>query len=260
MVVPGRERLDRPNVEDLGVGRRSRELGGLRLRADERPAVHLTIRSMLGGRGAEMPVDSAMKSVTSSCASAGLKRRSKPIVVDAFELIAFPHSEPATWPGIDLDTVAELDEPAEGVEEPLGALARIHREVRARRVSHEQGVARQHDPWILAARAVAHREAAVLGAVAGRVDAAQHDIAEDDLVAVLEWVVCVCGVRSGMHAHRDVVLEREPSVSRQVIGMRMCLDDTDDADLVPCRVVEILLDREGRIDHDRLSRLGSPTM
>ena len=99
VVVPGRERLDRPNVEDLGVGRRGRELGGLRLRADERPAVHLHDPLHVGGRGAEMPVDSAMKSVTSSCASAGLKRRSKPIVVDAFELIAFPHSEPATCPG-----------------------------------------------------------------------------------------------------------------------------------------------------------------
>ena len=40
-----------------------------------------------------------MKSATSSCASAGLKRRSKPIVVDALELIAFPHNEPATCPG-----------------------------------------------------------------------------------------------------------------------------------------------------------------
>ena len=35
----------------------------------------------------------------SSLASAGLKRRSNPIVVDAFELIALPHSDPATWPG-----------------------------------------------------------------------------------------------------------------------------------------------------------------
>ena len=28
--------------------------------------------------------------------SAGLNRRSKPIVVDGFELIAFPHKDPAT--------------------------------------------------------------------------------------------------------------------------------------------------------------------
>ena len=54
---------------------------------------------MFGGRGADSAADSATKSATSSYASAGLKRRSKPIVVDAFELIAFPQSEPATWPG-----------------------------------------------------------------------------------------------------------------------------------------------------------------
>jgi hypothetical protein len=54
---------------------------------------------MFGGLGAEIPADSAMKSAMSSVASAGLKRRSKPIVVDAFELIALPQSDPATWPG-----------------------------------------------------------------------------------------------------------------------------------------------------------------
>ena len=60
------------------------------------PRLSSTIRCMLGGRGAEAPADSAMNSATSSNASAGLKRRSKPIVVDAFELIALPHSDPAT--------------------------------------------------------------------------------------------------------------------------------------------------------------------
>jgi hypothetical protein len=51
---------------------------------------------MFGGRGAEITAVSATKSSTSSYARAGLKRRSKPIVVEAFELIAFPQSEPAT--------------------------------------------------------------------------------------------------------------------------------------------------------------------
>ena len=57
------------------------------------------MRSMFGGRGAEIAADSATNDATSSKASAGLKRRSNPIVVDAFELIALPQSEPATWPG-----------------------------------------------------------------------------------------------------------------------------------------------------------------
>ena len=54
---------------------------------------------MFGGFGASRPRDSATKTSSSSTGSALLKRRSKPIVDDAFELIAFPHSEPATWPG-----------------------------------------------------------------------------------------------------------------------------------------------------------------
>ena len=57
------------------------------------------MRSMFGGRGAEIPEDSSTNASTSSPASAGLKRRSNPIVVDAFEFIAFPYSDPATCPG-----------------------------------------------------------------------------------------------------------------------------------------------------------------
>ena len=158
--------------------------------------------------------------------------------------------------GIDLDAVAELDEPAQRVEEPLGALARLDREVRPRGVSDEQRVAGEDDPRIVAARAVAHREAAVLGPVAGRVDAAKHDVAERDLVAVRERVVRVLGVRGRMDAHRDAVLEREPPVSREVVGVRVRLDRADDADVVLRGLVEVLLDREGRIDDDRVSGLG----
>jgi hypothetical protein len=63
------------------------------------PLFSSTIRSMFGGRGVEIPVDSATKSATSSCASAALNFRSKPMVVDAFELMPFPQSDPATCPG-----------------------------------------------------------------------------------------------------------------------------------------------------------------
>ena len=51
---------------------------------------------MFAGRGAETDADSATNEAMSLAASAGLKRRSNPIVVDDFELIALPQSEPAT--------------------------------------------------------------------------------------------------------------------------------------------------------------------
>ena len=47
---------------------------------------------------------------------------------------------------IHLDPVPELDEPAERVEQALGALARLDREVGPRGVSDEQRVAGEHDP------------------------------------------------------------------------------------------------------------------
>ena len=57
------------------------------------------MRARLGGFGAETPADSAMNAPTSENASIGLKRRSKPMVVDTRELMDVPQSEPATCPG-----------------------------------------------------------------------------------------------------------------------------------------------------------------
>jgi hypothetical protein len=54
------------------------------------------MRPRFGGFGAPIEADSATKASTASKRSIGLKRRSKPIVVEAFELIPFPHSDPAT--------------------------------------------------------------------------------------------------------------------------------------------------------------------
>ena len=85
-------------------------------------------------------------------------------------------------------------------------------------------------------------------------DAAQNDVPEDDLLAVLQRVVRIRGVSGGMDAHRGRVLEREPPVPGEVIGMRVRLDRADDADLAPLGLLEVLLDRERRVDDDRLAR------
>ena len=94
----------------------------------------------------------------------------------------------------------------------------------------------------------------MLGAVARGVDAAQHDIAERDLVTVLERVVRVHSVRQRVHLDRDACSSASRPCPAQVVRMRVCLDDADDPDLLPCRVLEVLLDCEGWIDHDRLTR------
>ena len=95
---------------------------------------------------------------------------------------------------IDLDAVAELHQPSERVEEALRSLARVDRQIRTRRIADEQRVSRQDEPRLGRTRAVDDGEAAVLGPVARRVNAPEHDLAERDLGAVLERVVRVLGL------------------------------------------------------------------
>ena len=51
------------------------------------------------------------------------------------------------------------------------------------------------------------------------------------------------------------MLEREPPVARDVVGMVVRLDGAHDAQRVPLRLLEVLLDRERGVDDDRLARL-----
>ena len=60
------------------------------------PRLSSTIRARFGGFGDDTPADSATNASASGSASMGLKRRSKPIVVDARELSDAPQRDPAT--------------------------------------------------------------------------------------------------------------------------------------------------------------------
>ncbi len=55
-----------------------------------------------------------------------------------------------------------------------------------------------------------------------------------------------------MDAHRDAVIEGEPPVTRDVVGVRVGLEHADDAHLPPLRLGEQRLDRIRRIDRHRL--------
>ncbi len=155
---------------------------------------------------------------------------------------------------VDLDAVPELDQAPQRVEEALGALARLHREVGPGGVSDEQRVAGEHEPGLRGPRAVDDCEAAVLRPVAGRVDAPEHDLAERDLVAVLQRVVRILGLCGGMDADGKAVLEREPAVTRDVVGVRVGLDRANEANSASLGFLEVLLDRERRVDDDCLAR------
>ena len=71
-----------------------------------------------------------------------------------------------------------------------------------------------------------------------------------DLVAVLQRVVRVLRLRDRMDAAREAVLEREPSVPGDVVGVRVRLDDPDEPNAAPLGLLQVLLDRERRVDDD----------
>src|SRR4026209_2229314 len=140
------------------------------------------------------------------------------------------------------------------MEEALGTLPRLHGEVGPRGVADEERVAGEDDPGIVSARPVGDGEAAVLGTVSRRVDAAEDYGAERYLGSVGHRVMRVLGIGRGMDAHRDAVLEREAPVPGQMIRMRVRLDHPDDARIASRGLLEVLLDRERRIDDDRVTR------
>ena len=53
-----------------------------------------------------------------------------------------------------------------------------------------------------------------------------------------------------------VVLQREASVAGDVVGVRVRLEDPHDPNRLVLGGLQVLLDRVGRIDHERLTRRG----
>ncbi len=205
---------------------------------------------MFGGRGGCGPSRASRKSASSPW-SAGLKRRSKPIVVEAFELIAAPQSEPATWPGKTSTPSPSSTSRRRLWKRPSApSRASTARSGRAG-IADEERVAGEDEPRLVAAGAVDHREAAVLGPVARRVDRAQDDVADLDLCPVLERLVREGRPGLLVDADRDAVLEREAAVSRDVVGVRVRLEDADEPDVVPLDLRQHGFDVIRRVDDDR---------
>ena len=126
-------------------------------------------------------------------------------------------------PGVDRDGVRQLREPVQAVEEVARALAGRDGEVGARRVADEERVPGEQDPLV-------DEKAAVLGPVAGGVQHADPDRAELELLAVGERLVRILDRRDRVDVDGQAVLEREPPVTGEVIGVRVRLEHGDQAD------------------------------
>jgi hypothetical protein len=59
-----------------------------------------------------------------------------------------------------------------------------------------------------------------------------------------------------MHGNRHAVLEREPPVSGDVIGVRVCLEDSDDADSRLVCSLDVLLGGVRGVDQEGLPLAG----
>ena len=235
------------HVEDDCVGRRRGELAHLARRADERAAVEIdepahVRRLRSGGRGVRDEVELVIDLERTIEAALEADRRGR---LGAHALAA---ERARDVPGEDLDAVRKLEQPAQRVKEPFRALLRADREVRAGGVADEERVAREHEPRLVGARAIDDGEARVLGPVPGRVDRAQDDLAELQLHTVLERVVWILGRSRAVDRDRDAVLERQPAVARQVVGVRVRLDRPHDLHVAPGRRFQHRFDRVRWID------------
>ena len=93
----------------------------------------------------------------------------------------------------------------------------------------------------------------------GRVDDAKGDRADLDLVAVRHRVVRVVDAGCRVDADRDAVLEREPAVTGDVVGVGVRLDGAHDAHAVPFGLREQRLDRNGGSTSTAMPASSSPT-
>ena len=96
----------------------------------------------------------------------------------------------------------------------------------------------------------------MLGTMARRRARREHGRADGDRIAGAQRLVRELGVGPGADVDRGAGELGEPAVARDVVGVRVRLDDVDDAEAVPGRELEVLVDRDRRVDHDRLARVG----
>jgi hypothetical protein len=95
----------------------------------------------------------------------------------------------------------------------------------------------------------------VLRAVPGGVDRADGDRPSGDLVAVVELVVRVAGLGGCVNRDGHAVLQSQPAVTGDVVGMRMGLQHANDPDPLVRGGREVRLGRVRGVDQDGLARL-----
>ena len=184
---------------------------------------------MFGGRGGCGPSRAARKSASSPW-SAGLKRRSKPIVVDAFELIAAPQSEPATWPG-----KTSTPSPSSASRRRLWKRPSAPSCASTARSGRPASPTKSESP-VRTSHGSSPRERSITAKqqCSGRwpgVWIVRRTTSPTSTSVPSSSGSCgKVAPASRVDADRDAVLEREPSVPGDVVGVRVRLEDADEPD------------------------------
>ena len=141
-------------------------------------------RRRLGRQAGHQPLDELL---ASRACSAGLKRRSKPMVEAVFDDIARPQSEPAPWPGRPRRCRAAAGARPQAVVHAARGLRAA--DVGTADVADEERVAGQHEPGLVAApRSVTSRQR-LSGVWPGVWSDLEADVADAQLLAVGHGVV-----------------------------------------------------------------------
>ena len=147
--------------------------------------------------------------------------------------------------GVDLDRVVEAEQLIEQtVVELHGELADpiVARQIRPADAAHEQRVACQNEPGVLAPRAVANEIADALRAVARRVQNANVIVAELYLVAIAKGHVGKDDIRRFVEVHLCPEALRHEAGGRGVVGLHVGLEYVADRAAGELRKLEVLLD------------------
>jgi hypothetical protein len=137
----------------------------------------------------------------------------------------------------------------QGMEDPVGALLLLDREVGSRDVADEQRVAAEHRPRLEASRPVDQGKRRVLGPVSRRVHGADRDAAQLELPAIVERLVLIVRGRQPVDVDRRAGRRGEAAVAGDVVGVIVGLEDVLDPHAHVAGHRQVVLDVELRVDH-----------
>ena len=166
------------------------------------------------------------------------------IVVEARALlICAPHSEPATCPGYTSyasgSSVRRRNEWKSPSAPSRASTARSGRAASPMNSESPVRTSRSSDD-----------ERAVLGAVSGGVHDADGNVADVQHLTVSEGVERVLGLGQRMNGDGQAVLEREPAMAGDVVGVSVRLEHAHDPHALLVSRLEVLVDCVRGVDHE----------